>query len=305
MKLQLATTICDARSVSAQRQFAPVVVPDMSRLQILIEDNKQEVLSFLAQRPVHTVVMTSMLHDNGIESAQNRGRFYGYRDTSGNLEGVALIGHTTLVEVRSEEALIALALNARESETPLHIMMSDGDSIEAFWHYYSGGAKEPRLICSERLFEIKFPVPIREYISGLRLATEAELMPIAEAHAEIAFEESGVNPMEKDREGYLKRVVRRINLGRTWAIFDDEGKLVFKADIVAETPDVNYLEGIYVHPDYRGNGIGANCLSQLSRILLEKVKHVCLLSNEDFQSAHHSYLKAGFKSKDCFVTIFA
>lgn len=305
MKLQLVTKPIDSRSVSTRRQFVPVVVPDLSRLHLMTEGDKQEVLGFLAQRPVHTVVMTSMIHDNGIESGQNRGNFYGYRNADGTLEGIALIGHTTLVEVRSEEALIALALTAKESEIPLHIMMSDGDSIESFWDYYSGGTKNPRLVCSERLFEIKYPVKVREFVPGLRLATEAELMPVAEAHAEIALEESGVNPMEKDREGYLNRVLRRINQGRTWAVVDDEGKLVFKADIVAETPDVSYLEGIYVHPDYRGKGIGANCLSQLSRNLLEKVKHVCLLSNEDFQNAHRTYQKAGFKSQDCCVTIFA
>ena len=305
MKLQLAAKRNEARSVSAVRQFVPVVVPEMSRLQMLTESEKTEVLGFLAQRPVHTVVMTSMIHDNGIESEQNRGHFYGYRNTDGTLEGVALIGHTTLVEVRSEEALTVFALTARESETPIHIMMSDGDSIKSFWDYYSGGTRQPRLVCSERLFEIKYPVQVREFIPGLRLATEAEMMPVAEAHAEIALEESGVNPMEKDRAGFLKRVLRRINQGRTWAVVDEAGKLIFKADIVAETPEVNYLEGIYVSPEYRGKGIGANCLSQLSRILLEKVKHVCLLSNENFQDAHRAYLKAGFKSQDCCVTIFA
>jgi uncharacterized protein len=305
MKLQLAHKISDTRSVPNQPRFVPVIVPDTSRLQMLTEDDKQEVLDFLAQRPVHTVVMTSMIHDNGIESEQSRGRFYSYRNTAGKLEGVALIGHTTLVEARSEESLIALALTARNSETPIHIMMSDGDSIQSFWDYYSGGTKEPRLVCSERLFEIKFPVPVRETVAGLRLATEAELMPVAESHAEIALMESGVNPMERDREGFLKRVMRRINKGRVWVVVDEQGKLVFKADIVAETPDVKYLEGIYVHPEYRGRGIGANCLSQLSRTLLETVKYVCLLSNEDFQTAHRSYLKAGFKSQDCCVTIFA
>jgi uncharacterized protein len=305
MKLQLAHKINDTRSAPHQPRFIPVIVPDTSRLQPLTEDDKPEVLGFLAQRPVHTVVMTSMIHDNGIESDQSRGRFYSYRNTAGKLEGVALIGHTTLVEARSEESLIALALAARNSETPIHIMMSDGDSIQSFWDYYSGGTKEPRLVCSERLFEIKFPVPVRETVAGLRLATEAELMPVAESHAEIALMESGVNPMERDREGFLKRVMRRIKKDRVWVVVDEQGKLVFKADIVAETPDVKYLEGIYVHPEYRGRGIGANCLSQLSRTLLETVKYVCLLSNEDFQNAHRSYLKAGFKSQDCCVTIFA
>ena len=305
MNLQIAANPTHRQRMQARLQFVPVVVPDLMRLQLLKGADKKEVLGFLAQRPVHTVVMSSMIHDNGIESADNRGRFYGYRNAAGRLEGVALIGHTTLVEARSEDALAALALTARESETPIHIMMSDGNSIESFWDYYTGGMKEPRLVCLERLFEIKFPLSICESVPGLRLATEAELIPVAEAHAEIALEESGVNPMERDREGFLKRVLRRIHQKRTWTVIDEKGGLVFKADIVAETSDASYLEGIYVHPAHRGKGIGANCLSQLSRTLLEKVKHVCLLSNEDFQNAHRAYSKAGFKSRDCFVTIFA
>ena len=303
MKLQLVPNYAENRPTASLEFIIAKAVADLSRVQTLTESDTREVLDFLKVRPVHTVVMTSFIQDNGLENPSNRGKFFGYRNAAGEFEGVALIGHTTLVEARSEDALIALALKARESETPIHIMMSDGNSIESFWQFYANENQKPRLVCEERLFEIKHPVMVRETVAGLRLATAAELLPIAEAHAEVAFEESGINPLEKDREGYLKRVLRRIEQGRIWTVFD-EGKLVFKADVIAETDEVMYLEGIYVNPDSRGRGLGAGCLSQLSRILLEKVKHVCLLSNVDFQQAHNAYLKAGFKSKDCCVTMF-
>src|SRR3954471_21878362 len=61
-------------------------------------DDIEEVRSFLNIRPVHTVVMASFIHDNGIVSELNRGMFYGYRNSEGDLEGVALIGHSTLIE---------------------------------------------------------------------------------------------------------------------------------------------------------------------------------------------------------------
>ena len=303
MKLQLAHNQGGHRKTNLHGYILSNAVANLSRIKVLTETDQTEVLDFLKMRPVHTVIMTSFIQDNGLESASNRGRFYGYRNPAGELEGVALIGHTTLVEARSEDALCALALKARESETPIHIMMSDGNSIESFWQYYAGEERQPRLVCEERLFEIKHPVMVREAIPGLRLAAKEELMPVAEAHAEVAFEESGVNPLEKDREGFLERVLRRIEQGRVWVVFD-KNKLVFKADVIAETTDVMYLEGIYVNPENRGQGIGANCLSQLSRILLEKVKYVCLLSNVDFRQAHSAYQRAGFKSKDCCVTMF-
>ena len=305
MKLQLAVNPFENYRNEIRPKFSPVVVPDLSGLRRLTNADQPEVLKFLVQRPVHTVVMTSMIHDNGIEGGQNRGTFYGYRNADERLEGVALIGHTTLVETRTDQALTALALQAGRNETPIHFMMSDGDSIESFWQICTGGTRQPRLVCTERLFEINFPVMVRERVPGLRLAVEAELEQIAVAHAQVAFEESGVNPLEKDRDGFLKRVLRRINQGRIWIVADENGKLVFKADVVAETPEVNYLEGIYVAPEKRGIGLAADCLSQLSRILLEKVRHVCLLSNENFQPAHRAYTKAGFKSKDVCVTIFA
>ncbi|HEY0458848.1 MAG TPA: GNAT family N-acetyltransferase [Pyrinomonadaceae bacterium] len=302
MKLQLAYNEPPRRKVNSLEYAITNAVANISRVQVLTENATQEVLAFLKMRPVHTVVMTSFIRDNGLESAVHRGTFYGYRNAAGELEGIALIGHTTLVEARSEDALITLALKARESETPIHIMMSDGNSIESFWQYYSGD-QQPRLVCEERLFEIKHPVMVRETVPGLRQAAAEELLPIAEAHARVALEESGVNPMEKDREGFLKRVARRIEQGRTWVVFDED-KLVFKTDVIAETADVMYLEGIYVNEENRGQGIGANCLSQLSRVLLEKVKYVCLLSNVEFTQAHNAYRAAGFKSKDCCVTMF-
>src|SRR4030095_10031966 len=75
----------------------------------LRNENQHEVLSFLFTRPVHTVCMVSYIRDNGIESPLNRGTFYGYRNEDGRLEGLALIGHATLVETQNDEALKAFA----------------------------------------------------------------------------------------------------------------------------------------------------------------------------------------------------
>lgn len=281
----------------------PTLAPEMSRLQLLETSNEQEVLEFLKVRPVHTVVMTSFIQDNGIENAANRGKFYGYRNAAGKLEAVALIGHTTLVEARSDEALKAFAVVARQSETPIKMMMSDGNTIETFWQYFAEVNQEPRLVCSELLFELNFPFMVQECKWDVRLADASELEQIAVAHDEVAFAESGVSPLQKDREGFLQRCLARIEKNRTFVVFEN-GKLVFKADIVAETSDVIYLEGIYVAAEYRGQGVGSSCLSNLGLQLMERADNVCLLSNVEFESAHRSYAKAGFKNTDCCQTIF-
>jgi len=278
-------------------------VPSLERLQPLTEADRLEVSEFLAVRPVHTVVMKSFIQDNGLESADNRGKFYGYRNAAGMLEGVALIGHTTLLETRSENALMAFAIIAGTSETPIHILMSDGNTTETFWQYFAKENQKPRLVCTELLFELNFPFLVQDCKWDVRQGKADEIDQIAEAHAEVAFIESGVNPLEKDREGFLKRTLRRIEKERTFVVFDN-GKLVFKADIVAETSDVIYLEGIYVAPEYRGQGVASSCLSKLSLELLNRVQNICLLSNVEFKNAHRSFLKAGYKNTDCCQTIF-
>src|SRR2546423_1791940 len=92
-------------SIRPSRPVQIVPAPDARRIVRLRNDDTAEVLAFLKVRPVHTVVMTSFIHDNGIESDLNRGKFYGYRSMTGELEGIALIGHTTLVEARSDGSL--------------------------------------------------------------------------------------------------------------------------------------------------------------------------------------------------------
>jgi hypothetical protein len=42
----------------------------------LRETEKSEALTFLAQRPLHTVYMASLIRDNGVVSLLNRGRLY-------------------------------------------------------------------------------------------------------------------------------------------------------------------------------------------------------------------------------------
>jgi ribosomal protein S18 acetylase RimI-like enzyme len=247
--------------------------------------------------------MTSFINDNGLESELNRGKFYGYRNPYGKLEGVALIGHSTLIEARSDEALRAFAQQAKSSETPIHMIMSHGDAAESFWNHFSDGLSEPRLKCVERLFEISFPFLVSKNERTLRLATSEELLPVAEAQAEVAFLECGVDPMAKDREGFLTAGAASYRPGtHLRGVRRRQARL--KADIIAETTETAYLEGIYVAPEYRGQGIGSKCLSELTLDLLNRVENVCLLSNADFEAAHKSYFKAGFKATDQCTTLF-
>ncbi len=266
------------------------------------DEHRTEVLKFLSKRPTHTVVMIGLIRDNGIVSEHNRGTFYGCRTEWGELEGVALIGHATLLETRTDQALEALAGQA-QAYASTHLIMGEQERIAEFWSHYADGGQEMRHACRELLFELKRPVPVREAVPDLRPATAADLELIMPPHAQMAVEESGVNPLEVDAEGFRKRCLRRIERGRTWVLVEN-GRLLFKAEITSDTPDVNYLEGIYVAPEERGKGYGLQCLSQLTRILLRRTHSVCILVNERNTAAHAYYRKAGFEFRCVYDTIF-
>jgi predicted GNAT family acetyltransferase len=268
----------------------------------LDSEHRQEVLDFLAERPLHTVIMASFVRDNGLVSPLNRGTFYACRDEEGRLEGVALIGHATMVEARTEEALAAFARLARESQSG-HVILGEREKVERFWDYYATGEESPRLLCREMLLEQRWPVAVQEEVNGLRLATADDLEMVIPVQAEMAYEESGVNPLERDPEGFRRRCARRIEMGRVW-VWVEDGRLMFKAEIISETPEVIYLEGIWVNPAERGKGYGLRCMSQMGRELLGRVGSLSMLVNERNSKALSLYRRAGYKLRGCYDTIY-
>jgi uncharacterized protein len=288
-------------SVMTETQYLPTAEVTVTVAKLTNED-RNEVLSFLGERPIHTVCMVGFIRDNGLESTLNRGAFYGCRNSEGRLEGVALIGHTTLIEVRTDRALSEFALVAQVCSNTFMIM-GEQERIEQFWNSYADEGQEIRLVCRELLFELRRPLQAKETVPGLRVATLDDLDLIAPVHAGMAEAESGVNPLAVDPVGFLKRCARRIERGRVWVLVQDE-QLLFKADIQAETPDVTYLEGIYVNPAKRGQGIGQACLGELTRMILKRSKSICLLVNENNEKAHAFYRLSNFKLRGYYYTTF-
>ncbi len=266
------------------------------------QEQEAEVLAFLATRPTHTAIMSGLIRDNGIVSPLNRGWFYVYRTWRGVLEGVALIGHVTLVEARSRAALEAFAFAAQKSSN-VHVIMAEIDKTELFWKYYQPCGQRPRLLCRELLFEQRGPVEKREPVNGLRQATLSDLASVMDVQAQMAFAESGVDPMQTDPAGFRQRCARRIEQGRVWVLVE-AGRLIFKADIMADTPEVNYLEGVWVNPQERRQGYGLRCMSHLAEKLLTKTKSITVLVNQRARESHAFYRRAGYELSSYYDTIY-
>jgi predicted GNAT family acetyltransferase len=267
----------------------------------LQEMEKREALAFLAQRPLHTVYMASLIRDNGVDSPLNRGGFYSYRGSHGHLEGIALLGHATLVEAHTESSLTAFARLAQQSTLP-YLVRGEENLVKKFWSQYEKSGQGARRVCRELLLE-QTTAPQGPEVTGLRQATLADLEAVIKVNSEMAQAESGTDPLKRDPEGFRSRIAHRIARGRNW-IWMEDGKLLFKADIIAATPQVIYLEGIYVQPDERGKGYGSTGLCQLGRILLRQTGSICLTLNASKVKTKDFYSKAGYALRSYYDTIY-
>jgi len=281
----------------------PGYSPGAERLDVhpLAAGAEAEALAFLAARPVHTVYMAGFIRDNGLVNPLNRGIFYGCRDRAGRLIGIALIGHVTQVEVLCDAALRALARTAQDCSTA-HVIMGEQSAIQSFWEHYAPGGQTPRIACRELLFEQRLPVETAN-VPGLRLATTDDLDLILPVQACMAEEECGVNPLAVDPAGFRERCALRVARGRIHVVVE-AGRLLFKADVMAETPEAIYLEGVYVNARERGRGLGRACLLQLGGALLSGSRVICLLVNERNGEAIAFYQKAGYRRRATYDTIY-
>jgi uncharacterized protein len=289
-------------TAEASASQPPLIAAGSMTVQLLTERETSEVQKFLAARPLHTIIMAGLIGDNGLVSPLNRGTFYSCRNEEGRLEGVALIGDITLLEARAEPVLAGFARLA-QGVPNIYMVMGEQEKVGRFWRYYAAAGQRPRLFCRELLLELRWPVEIHGPVPALRAANVNDLEPVMAVHAEMAEVESGINPLDVDPVGFRQRCARRIEQGRVWVLTDNE-RLIFKVDIISETPDLIYLEGLYVNPEARGRGYGLRCMSQLSRDLLFRAKSICLLVNEQNREAQDLYRKCNFKLRGSYDTIF-
>ncbi len=293
------TTVSDI-PIATFYQSAPV---DEQGLFEVNEDSLEEAIEFLNLASVHSVILYGFLSDNGLNERLNRGKYFGHRNREGELDGIALIGHSTIFDVRTDAALLAFAKEARRATNPINLIMSSGEQAETFFNEYSNCLYAPRKRCVEHSFVTGYPFAVQASDRRPRLATADELEPVARVQAELALNESGVNPLAIDRDGFLSRVLRRIDQGRTYVVTEN-GSLIFKVDLMAATSEMAYLEGVYVAPEERGKGTGSSCLSQVCIELLSISSSVCLLSNREMEHAHKCFERAGMQRSDDLVTLF-
>ncbi|MER3426600.1 MAG: hypothetical protein C4334_00660 [Pyrinomonas sp.] len=268
----------------------------------LEESDCDEALEFLDRRPHHAFILSGFLRENGLSRERNRGTFYACRAEDGRLLGVALIGHSTLIETTHREAIEEFARRL-QSEKNAHMIMAEPKALDLFWRAYAPKGQRMRRRERQLLLTLSATPKENNATSRLRPANADDLALLLPIHAQLARQESGADPLIADPEGFRRRCAQRIEQGRVW-VWRETDRVLFKADLITRTPAVIYLEGVYVAPDIRGRGFGRACVAELAQRLAADGCCLSLFVNVRNREARRLYGKVGFEPRAIFDAIF-
>jgi uncharacterized protein len=168
-------------------------------------------------------------------------------------------------------------------------------AVEVLWSGLShrwGPARAVRrqqpLLCSRTLPEVAADPAVRP----VELAELDRFLPAAVA---MFTEELDVSPVGRDfGRGYRHRVAELISAGRAFARFDERGRVAFKAEIGALSPATAQVQGVWVRPELRGQGIGTACMAAVMRLALRRAPSVSLYVNDYNHAGRAMYARLGF-----------
>ena len=123
------------------------------------------------------------------------------------------------------------------------------------------------------------------------------------AAVDMFIGEVGIDPRIGDGgRGYRRRVAGLIAAGRAWARFE-RGQVVFKAEVGSQSPAVGQIQGVWVHPDWRGRGLGTAGTATLAAAVVRSGRIASLYVNDFNVVARATYNRIGFAEVGTFATV--
>lgn len=130
--------------------------------------------------------------------------------------------------------------------------------------------------------------------TGVRAARPADLELLVPACAAAHLEEIGIDPLQRDPDGFRWRTRAQIEEGRSWIWLEDD-VIRFKAEASAWTPTAVQLQQVWVDPSVRNRGNAQRAMRDLCRLLLAQTPIVCLFVRPENAPAIRVYEAIGMR----------
>jgi len=248
----------------------------------LVEPTKVQVLAFCAQDSVERVFL---------EEAARRGigRFAAL-ERDRRLLALCYFGANLVPSGRGCGALAPAAASTRA-----RMIIGEEQAVGELWEAARDRLPEPR---QDRPGQPVYAIrePPSPGGTGLRAARPGDVQLLLPACAAAHEAELGVDPLERDADGFRWRTEAQIVEGRSWVWVERE-TILFKAEASAWTPSAVQLQQVWVDPAARNRGYAKRGLADLCRLLLARVSTVCLFVRRENAPAIRVYEAVGMRSQ--------
>jgi ribosomal protein S18 acetylase RimI-like enzyme len=228
----------------------------------MVQPTLDQVLAFCAGEPVERVFLEDI-------ARRGLGRFSAVVGADGRLEALCHVGANVVPSGRGCGAFAGQA-----ARSGARMVIGEERAVSELWDVAARRMPRPR---DDRpgqpVYALREPPDAGE--TGLRVARLHDLELLVPACAAAHQEEIGVDPLQRDPEGFRWRTRQQIEEGRSWLWLED-GVIRFKAEASAWTPSAVQLQQVWVDPQARRRGYARRALADLCRLLLERVPAVCL-----------------------------
>ncbi|MHB1522837.1 MAG: GNAT family N-acetyltransferase [Candidatus Dormibacteria bacterium] len=263
------------------------------RVRQLWAADRDEVEACLAQSPLENVFLRSEVRRGALRDGALLGV---QRSGERRVRAVALRGPLLVPWAPQAADLSALAEALRPTLHRVQLIVGPKDQVERLQRLCEGDLRPVRLLRGEQPHYSLTAGQLRP-VAGprapLRLARIQDLERVAQAGAAMHREEMGFDPLELDPVGWRERVVTAIRRG--WVhLWEEDGRIVFKAECSAVTPEAVQIQGVWTDPELRGQGRATAGMAEVCRQLLASTGAVTLFVNDFNLPAIRVYEKVGF-----------
>ncbi|MFD3880494.1 GNAT family N-acetyltransferase [Streptomyces microflavus] len=261
-------------------------------------------LAILESEPVANAFVASRVQVAGLDPWRLGGEMWGWY-ADGRLRSLCYAGANLVPICAGPEAVRAFADRARRAGRRCSSIVGPAEPTALLWRLLEPGwgparevrANQPLMVTESPSADVT-PDPL---VRRIRKDETEVLMPACVA---MFTEEVGISPLAGDGGlPYQARVAELIGAGRSFARIDD-GKVVFKAEIGAATPQACQIQGVWVAPEHRGKGLSETGMAAVLRYALADVAPVVSLYVNDYNTpARKAYRRVGFRETGTFMSV--
>jgi predicted GNAT family acetyltransferase len=254
----------------------------------------------LDEDPVGSCMVASRVAEHGIEPSAIGGELWTRRRVS---ESLCYAG-ANLIPLRGDvQDLNAFADKVMSTARRCSSLVGRAEFVMPMWRRLEHAWGPARDVREHQPLMALSTSPQSPIDPAVRQVRVDELDAYLVAAIDMFIGEVGVDPRVGDGgRGYRRRVAGLIAAGRAWARFE-RGRVVFKAEVGSQSPSVGQIQGVWVHPDWRGHGLGTAGTATLASAVVRSGRIASLYVNDFNTVARATYTRIGFTTVGSFSTV--